>query len=192
MVSVGTSLGGGVPGSQPPGGLLGGGAGSTGGSGMVGSATRGKGRRVLREAFGNSAYQMTNNRQVYPLRRLLVTSGVQSHYNKVKTTPFRVTMNAGDINGTVNMPASNENLPAPSNQVTTIRRASLAGWKMSAGEAQTTGGGSAFVGNPKFVYDSSDYARYKKLKAINRNYNDRSFGGNDSSAQQQAFRFVRT
>ena len=192
MPSVGISLGGGLPGTQPPGGLLGGGAGSTGGSGMVGSNNRAMNREVLRSGFGNAAYRLTNDRQVYPLRNLLFTSGVQSTYNQIRTTPFRVAMNAGDINGTVNKPAGLENLPPPSNQVTTIRRASLAGWKLAAGAAQQTGGGSAYVGNPKYVYDGTDYVRYKKLRAINRTYNDSSFGGNDSNAQQQAFRFVRT
>ena len=40
------------------------------------------------------------------------------------------------------------------------------------------------MGNPKYVYDSSDYIRFKKLAAKNRNYNDNSFGGDESSATQ--------
>ena len=32
------------------------------------------------------------------------------------------------------------------------------------------------MGNPKYVNDSSDYIRFKKLSAKNRNYNDSSFG----------------
>ena len=47
-------IGGGVPGMQSKGGLIGGGAGSTSGSGMVGSSARGRNRKVLRKAFGNS------------------------------------------------------------------------------------------------------------------------------------------
>ena len=31
-------------------------------------------------------------------------------------------------------------------------------------------------GNPCHVYDGSDFTRYKKLAAINKNYNDKSFG----------------
>ena len=45
--------------------------------------------------------------------------------------------------------------------------------------------------NTKFVYDSSDFIRFRKNQAINRNYNDRSFGGDDNSASQSAYRHVR-
>jgi hypothetical protein len=38
-------------------------------------------------------------------------------------------------------------------------------------------GAALYSGNPKFVYDGEDYVRYKKLKAINKTYNDSSFGG---------------
>jgi hypothetical protein len=43
-------------------------------------------------------------------------------------------------------------------------------------------GGAQWTGNAKYVYDSSDYIRFKKLQASNRNYNDRSFGGDESNA----------
>jgi hypothetical protein len=45
--------------------------------------------------------------------------------------------------------------------------------------------------NGKFVYDSSDYINFKKKQAINRNFNDRSFGGNESSGAQSAMRAIR-
>jgi hypothetical protein len=45
--------------------------------------------------------------------------------------------------------------------------------------------------NGKFVYDGSDYTTFRKNQAINRNYNDRSFGGNDNSGAQSAIRAVR-
>lgn len=35
-----------------------------------------------------------------------------------------------------------------------------------------TTGIEGFSGNPKFVSDSSDYVRFKKQRAFNRNYND--------------------
>lgn len=44
------------------------------------------------------------------------------------------------------------------------------------------------MGNPKFVFDSSDYTRFKKLSAKNRNYNDSSFVGNNHSGAQSAYR----
>jgi hypothetical protein len=49
----------------------------------------------------------------------------------------------------------------------------------------------AAVCNVKWVYDSSDYITYLKQKAINKNYNDLSYGGNDSNGNQSAFRAIR-
>ena len=45
--------------------------------------------------------------------------------------------------------------------------------------------------NVKWVYDSSDYITYLKQKAINKNYNDLSYGGDDSNASQSVFRAIR-
>ena len=44
------------------------------------------------------------------------------------------------------------------------------------------------VGNIKYVNDSSDYIRFKKLSAKNRNYNDNSFGGDAHNGAQSKFR----
>jgi len=45
--------------------------------------------------------------------------------------------------------------------------------------------------NPKFVADSSDYIRFKKLKAVNRNYNDLSRGGDQSNASYVPLMAIR-
>lgn len=45
-------------------------------------------------------------------------------------------------------------------------------------------GGSSYSGNPKFVADSSDFVRFKKLKAKTKTYNNKSFGG---SVPQDAY-----
>lgn len=45
--------------------------------------------------------------------------------------------------------------------------------------------------NVKFVYDSSDYTTYLKQRAMVRNYNDKSFAGNDYSGSQSAWRASR-
>ena len=45
--------------------------------------------------------------------------------------------------------------------------------------------------NVKYVYDSSDYVTYLKQKAVVKNYNDLSYGGDDSSASQSALRAIR-
>jgi hypothetical protein len=45
--------------------------------------------------------------------------------------------------------------------------------------------------NGKYVYDSSDYTTYLKQKAVNKNYNDLSYGGNDSNASQSEIRRIK-
>lgn len=81
--------------------------------------------------------------------------------NKIPLTPFRAAMNAGDEAGSHNsgvMPG----LYAPS-QANGIGNMSK---HFNPGGNST--GTSAYTGNQKFVYAGSDYARFKKLQAINR------------------------
>lgn len=131
-------------------------------------------RNVLREAFGNMVYRISTG-----VSKNALNNGVS------RTTPFRTVMNAGDINGTVNKSVDVNALPKPANQV---RVKNLSGWKLSAGSVQTQSSGAFYSGNPKFVYDSTDYVRFKKLQAINRNYNDPTFGGDDHYASQVALK----
>lgn len=165
-------LGKGIPGAQPPGGLIGGGGGSKGGSGMVGSSARGADRFILREAFGNHLLLQTDT-----------TSPLTFPFSR--TTPFRRAYNAGDAFGTVN-DSPNPLLPG-SNQVNG-RGVSMLNIK-SGGPHND--GNALFSGNPKFVYDGADYVRYKKLKAINQSYNDSSFGGNNNNGAYVALNHVR-
>jgi hypothetical protein len=145
-------LGGGIPGGQPKGGLLGGGAGVDGGSGMEGGGDRGLSRFVLRETKGQSI---------------------------IKTpiiTPFRKALHAGDQAGT------RDSAPSPdfkaSNMVT---RESVSRLRAQYGGVHNDGK-AVFSGNPRYVYDGSDYVRYRKLKAINKTYNDLSFGGSNNGS----------
>ena len=102
-------------------------------------------------------------------------------------TPFRKAFNAGDM-FTKNNSATSTLLPKPPNQVNSLRN--MFGWQNNAGSVRREENGSFYSGNPKFVYDGSDYSRFKKLQAINRNYNDITFGGDLHSASQQAYRRV--
>lgn len=162
-------LGGGRPGSQPPGGLIGGGGGSKGGSGMVGSSARGRNRFVLREAFGNGC----------KFRGLGLTV--------FRTGPFRMATNSGDPNGTINQSPS-IHLPQVNGVggIQGVRTRS----RMTVGGVHNDGD-AYYSGNPKYVYDSSNYTTFRKRQAINRNYNDRSFGGDQHNASQVALSFVR-
>jgi len=178
-----SKLGNGVPGGQPRGGLIGGGANGTSGSGMVGSSERGRERRLLRKAFGN----MFLGNWGSPL----------SGYNNNGTGsagPFRRATNAGSIwSGIdVNKPA-NINLPAANQVNGSIRRASLQSLNSGGGGLNRSTGDKdgLFSGNPTYVYDSSDYIRFKKLLARNDNYNDSSFGGSQNSAYSPLMRIRR-
>lgn len=154
--------------------LLGGGAGSTGGSGMDGGEGRAADRFTLRQAFGTSNVNPTPGGKYVP----------------AVCGPFRAALSAGDRLGRFNQVAGG------ASQVNSVRRAANAGWKGLAGGVATTNagqtvsiGGLNFTtgtapgqsqiqsGNPRYVYDGSDYIRFKKLAAKNKNYNDRSFGG---------------
>jgi hypothetical protein len=48
-----------------------------------------------------------------------------------------------------------------------------------------------YSGNPKFVYAGSDYIRFKKLQALNKNFNDWTYGGASNSQSQHAINRVR-
>jgi hypothetical protein len=155
-----SKLGGGIPGGQPPGGLLGGGGGTDGGSGMDGGQTRGMDRKWLRKAFNPSG-------QVAGINGTRFTFPAEF----VSLTPFRRAFNAGDIRNTKNS-APLAQFPG-ANQVNGRTNSRLNTW--SGGVHNN--GAAFYSGNPKHVYDSSDYIRFRKLQAKNRNYNDSSFGG---------------
>ena len=77
-----------------------------------------------------------------------------------------------------------------SNQV----NASKPGWKGHIGSiiSQCDGTGiPSSTCNVKFVPDSSDYIKFKKLRALNKNYNDMKQGGDQSNASytHKMFRF---
>ena len=159
-------LGGGVPGAMPKGGLLGGGAGGGRGgySGMEGGGERELQRLFLRRVFGN---------RVFP-------------NNARNITPFRRYFNAGDTAGTNNS-APSPLMGPPINQA--ISSSMVSRLHTNGGGTQT---GSAFyTGNQKYVYDSSNYVRFKKLTATNKTYNDLSFGGVGGSTVLQALARVR-
>ena len=109
---------------------------------------------------------------------------------KVAATPFRAVNNAGDLLNRVNYTSGG------SNQVNTGRI------KLAANGSARVLGGSIFAKvdgsgvpssttNVKYVYDGSDYTRFKKQQASNRNYNDTSFGGAGASNTFIALNRVR-
>jgi hypothetical protein len=110
------------------------------------------------------------------------------------TTPFRAVNNAGDL-------LSRDNYSCGGPCQTPQFRPQLHGLKQRFGATSKTCVPSAYYNslqmlsdipsatcNVKYVYDSSDYIRYLKQKAVNQNYNDYSYGGDQSSASQSTMR----
>jgi hypothetical protein len=123
------------------------------------------------------------------------TSG--SSYPKRIVGPFRAVNNAGDIlsrqdyscGGTCQSYQSRPGLNGLRGRFGSISAACSPSVLYSTNQINAAVPASAC--NGKFVYDGSDYINFKKKQAINRNYNDRSFGGNEYSAAQSAIRAVR-
>jgi hypothetical protein len=90
--------------------------------------------------------------------------GTINGYKRV-ITPFRAVNNLGDFLARPNYVCGGPN------QV----NASKPGWKGHIGSIISSCDGTGVEGascNPKFVSDSSDYVRFRKLRAMNKNYND--------------------
>lgn len=162
-----SKLGGGVPGVQNK--LIGGSANSNSYSGMEGGGQRSINRLQLRTSFGQSGW----------LKR-----AVNNNNLPLVITPFRLAFNAGDINGTEN--------EAPMSVLPNVNQ--LNGENLSRLNVRgdgTKNGNAGFSGNPKYVYDSSDYVKFKKLQAINKNYNDSSYGGSNNGSYSFLLRVRR-
>lgn len=151
---------------------LGGGANSTSGSGMDGGSSRERTRFTLRQAWNGQAAKGTYKNQ------------------KIAIGPFRAVNNAGDLLSRQSFTSGG------SNQVNTgrIKLASNQSAKILGGsifkQANPTGVPSAST-NVKWVYDGSDYTTFKKQQAVNRNYNDYSYGGAGKSNTFIALNRVR-
>ena len=169
-----SKLGGGLPGGQPRGGLIGGGGGSEGGSGMVGGSVRARTRMILRDAFGNGCM----------FKHLPFATNSSSYY---RTGPFRMATHSGDPNGTTNESPS-PHLPQVNGVggIQGVRARS----RMTIGGVHNNAN-AYYSGNPKYVYDSSNYTTFRKRQAINRNYNEKSFGGDKYHAAQVPLAHVR-
>lgn len=108
-------------------------------------------------------------------------------YNKNILGPFRTSFNAGDVitNRIVNTDIKYGKM---ANQVGGNNLSRLQG----KGDGNSGQNGKAmYSGNPRFVYDGSDYARYKKLHAINKNFNDETYGGISGNNTQHAYYRMR-
>lgn len=135
-------------------------------------------RFTLRDAWNTTAYSGSSN----PKRII---------------TPFRAINNAGDLlsrenyscGGSCQTPQSRPGLNGLGQHVGCVSNTCQPSVVWSAIQIDNKVPSSTC--NVKYVYDGSDYTRFKKDQAMNRNYNDRSFGGNDYNASQSAIRHIR-
>ena len=114
-------------------------------------------------------------------------SGQNGLGNKRIITPFRAVNNAGDVLSRLNYSCGGTCQSFQS-------RPNLKGLKQRFGAIQNICDETLIppsACNVKWVYDGSDYTTYLRQRAVNRNYNDRSFGGNDSSGSQVAIRAIQ-
>jgi hypothetical protein len=121
----------------------------------------------------------------------------QDGLSKSITTPFRAVNNAGDL-------LSRENYSCGGSCQSFQSRPGLRGLKNHFGAVSDSCTPSAAYNslqlirnipaaacNVKYVYDSSDYITYLKQKAVVKNYNDLTYGGDDYNASQSAKRAIR-
>lgn len=277
-----SNLGGGLPGTQPKGGLIGGGGGSNGSSGMTGSQERATDRKVLRKGNGNLAFKQFRNPddfnnifaiepgfffnvgscgsgglagvQYYNLwKTILNRSGTSLASMSIRTLYDKFLSACKAIYGSClqELPNSYERFqniaalafPSPNSLCGKFRAANNLGDTL----VPLTGGGRApnnwfneisnplagkslrgkklgdslksnnltkqdydiavfnakpmsqilqskgasYSGNPRFVSDSSEFTRFKKLQAKSNNYNDSSFGGSTKQDALMALNRVR-
>lgn len=119
------------------------------------------------------------NTTTYPFEKKL-------NYKRV-VTPFRAVTNSGDILG-------RENYTCGGSCQTYQSRPGLKGLASRFGHIQNNCDGTGIPPascNVKYVYDSSNYTRFLKEKAFNKNYNALSFGGDDNNANQVIMRSIR-
>ena len=113
------------------------------------------------------------------------------------TTPFRAVNNAGDLlsrdnyscGGTCQTPQSRPGLHGLRTHFGSVQSSCIPSATYSS--LQLINNIPAAACNVKYVYDSSDYTTYLKQRAVNKNYNDYSYGGDDSNSSQSAQRAIK-
>jgi hypothetical protein len=121
----------------------------------------------------------------------------RAHIKKSITTPFRAVNNAGDL-------LSRENFSCGGSCQSFQSRPNMRGLRYRFGSTSVSCTPSAAYNslqlnstipsatcNVKYVYDSSDYVTYLKQRAVNKNYNDLTYGGDQSNTSQSAIRAIR-
>jgi hypothetical protein len=131
----------------------------------------------------------------FALRNSWNTSSYSGSSNSKRIiTPFRAVNNAGDLlsrenyscGGYCQTAQSIPNINGLKNRIGGISHSCQPSVLWSAFQVDQNIPSSTC--NVKYVYDGSDYTKFKRDQTINKNYNDRSFGGNESNASQSVIR----
>ena len=134
-----------------------------------------------------SAYK-DNNDDVIGRRILIKSWNAKQLFNQnghaPRVGPFRAVNNMGDFLGRVNYSCGG---PNPQNAI----KPGYGRLIRSVPQQCDTTGIAPTTCNPKFVPDSSDYIKFKKLSAMNRNYNDLSNGGDQHNASYVPLMAIR-
>ena len=145
------------------------------------------------KGFIAKSVQTNDNNSDFSLTRFLLKQGwntsypSQLNYSQPICTPFRAVTNSGDL---LSRPAYSCGGPCQTFQ----SRPGMFGLRGAFGHIADNCDGTGIPPsscNVKYVYDSSNYTRYMKEKAINKLYNDLSYGGDDSHTNQSAIKAIR-
>lgn len=129
----------------------------------------------------NNAYKTSDDVLVRGVLRRVWNKYNINNSNAI--TPFRGVNNLGDFLG------RQDYICGGPNQVNTT----ISGVKMNGGSVRSQCDGTNVPSascNTKFVADSSDYITFRKQRAMNKNYNDSSNGGDQSNASASAIKQV--
>ena len=138
------------------------------------------------------AVQTTDNNDDFAQNRFILRQAWNTNYKrnvnykKIAVTPFRAVTNSGDL-------LSRQFYSCGGPCQTFQSRPGLHGLRTGFGHIADSCDGSGIQPascNVKYVYDSSNYTRYMKEKAINSVYNDLSYGGDNNKASQSAIRAI--
>ena len=113
-----------------------------------------------------------NNSQIVRSFGNMYNAGLNSSplvYSNNALGPFRTATNAGDVLG-YDRGATNKRYGDEPNKMSGHNTLGFSNTKIGGSFSNT--GEASYSGNPRYVYDGSDYIRFKKLQAHNKRFNN--------------------
>jgi len=146
--------------------------------------------------FANTTFCSEDAMKRKILRKAFKSNQVQLKDKKIHSLagPFRTAFNLGDV-----LSRNYQSCGGP-NQVSSVNamnfRPKIGGCVSNRDCATVTQGVTPnevplYSGNHKYVSDSSLFTKFKGLSMINKNYNDKSFGGDESHGSYTFLRRLR-